>query len=73
MNAVVSPQSHEVHEDNTKIVFDDLSRHVVDAAFRVHQNLGVGLLEGIYEECMVVEFRKRNIQFLRQVEIPTYI
>lgn len=70
LDVKVSPRSHEGHEDNTKIVFDDLSRHVVDAAFHVHKNLGVGLLEGIYEECMVVEFRKRNIPFLRQVEIP---
>jgi GxxExxY protein len=69
-DSAFSPRSHEDHKDNTKIVFDDVSRQVVDAAFRVHQNLGTGLLESIYEECMVVEFRKRKIPFSRQVEVP---
>ena len=40
------------HEDmkitkkSTKIVFDDLSRQVVDAAYQIHQVLGTGLLRG---------------------------
>jgi GxxExxY protein len=69
-DSALSPRSHEVQKDSTKFVFEDLSRQVVDAAFRIHQNLGTGLLEGIYEECMIVELKKRNIPFSRQVEIP---
>jgi len=72
VESVISPRSHEEREAVTKIVFDDLSRQVVDAAFKVHQTLGSGLLEGLYEECMAIELRKRNIAFERQKEIPVF-
>ena len=68
----VSPRSHEEHEAVTKIAFDDVSRQVVDAAYKVHQSLGTGLLEGLYEECLVIELQKRNIPFERQKEIPVF-
>lgn len=67
-------------EDKKKIDFDVLSKDVVDCAFKIHQNLGTGLLESIYEECFVVELEKRKINFERQkvihvdydgVKIPT--
>lgn len=45
---------------------------MVDAAFKVHQTIGPGLLEGLYEECMAIELRKRNIPFERQKEIPVF-
>ena len=47
MQKQVSPRRHEDHKESTKIVFDDLSRQVVDAAYQIHQVLGTGLLEGI--------------------------
>ncbi len=72
MSEAVSLRRCEEHEDATKKVFDDLSRQVVDAAFKVHRTIGSGLLEGIYEECMVIELRKRNIPFERQKQIPLF-
>lgn len=72
MSEAVSPRRRGEHEDATKTVFDDLSRQVVDAAFKVHRTIGSGLLEGIYEECMVIELRKRNIPFERQKQIPLF-
>lgn len=68
----ISPRSHEEHEAVTKIAFDDVSRQVVDVAYKVHQTLGTGLLEGLYEECMVIELEKRRIPFQRQREIPVF-
>jgi GxxExxY protein len=65
-----SPRRHEDHEEVTKIRFDDTSRQVIDAAFKVHQEVGPGLLEGIYEECLAIELRKRRVPFVRQLEIP---
>ena len=43
---------------------------IVDAAFKVHSQLGPGLLEKIYEVCMVHELRKAGCSAARQVEIP---
>lgn len=42
--------------------------HIVDAAMKVHSELGPGLLESAYEACMIHELRKRSIQVRNQVE-----
>ena len=49
-----------------------LSREIVDCAYKVHKQLGPGLLEKIYEACFCRELEKKNIPFKRQVEIPVY-
>jgi GxxExxY protein len=38
----------------------------------VHRQLGPGLLESVYEECMCQELRLRDIPFLAQVELPVF-
>lgn len=47
-----------------------VAAQVVDGAFRVHQELGPGLLESIYETCMCHELMLRKIPFRSQVEYP---
>ena len=43
---------------------------LVDSAFKVHQTLGPGLIESVYEECLYYELRKRGLCIERQKEIP---
>jgi|SRR6218665_2363142 len=47
-----------------------LCQEIVDCAFQVHQELGPGVLEKIYEVCFCHELAKRNSPFLRQVRLP---
>jgi GxxExxY protein len=61
----------------TKKQFDKLSEkeeliasQIVDAAYKVHSNLGPGLLEKVYETCFCHELSKRKLSFQRQVSIP---
>lgn len=49
---------------------NDLSRIVVDAAMAVHRELGPGLLEQIYECCLVEELRQRAVPCECQVMVP---
>lgn len=42
----------------------------MDAAFAVHSELGAGLLESIYEMCMVRELQMRGVRVERQVVVP---
>lgn len=54
---------------------DDLSRdmltqRVIGAAIEVHRQLGPGLLEGVYQECLCHELSLRAISFLRQKIVP---
>jgi len=55
-----------MHEAASPIEFDPLSKQVVDCAFKIHQAIGSGLLEGIYEDCFEIELNKRKIPFERQ-------
>lgn len=43
---------------------------IVDAAYKVHKELGPGLLEKVYEVCFCHELKKRGLSYQRQVDIP---
>ncbi len=47
-----------------------IAKAVLDAAFQVHTALGPGLLESVYEACMVHELELRNIKVMSQVSLP---
>jgi GxxExxY protein len=47
-----------------------LAKAVVDSGFRVHSNLGPGLLESSYEQCLAYEIESRGHEVRRQVAFP---
>ena len=48
----------------------DLTRQIIGAAIDVHRELGPGLLENVYEECLCYELSARKISFEKQKPIP---
>jgi GxxExxY protein len=51
---------------------DDLSRKVIGLAIEVHRQLGPGLLESAYEECLCFELRRAGIPYARQRKLPIH-
>jgi len=47
-----------------------IARMAVDAAFAVHFQLGPGLLESVYELCLVYELKKRGLATDEQILVP---
>ena len=47
-----------------------LTYEIIGAAIEVHRQLGPGLLESAYEECLCQELTIRNIPFERQKPLP---
>jgi GxxExxY protein len=43
---------------------------VVDAALKVHRELGPGLLKSVYETCLARELQKRGLKVEAQKQIP---
>jgi GxxExxY protein len=43
---------------------------IVDAAMQVHRELGPGLLESVYEVCLIEELRNRGLEVQCQVRLP---
>ena len=48
----------------------ELTHRLIGAAITVHRELGPGLLEAVYEECLCFELSRIGIPFERQKPIP---
>jgi len=53
-----------------RIPVNDLTREIIGAGIAVHRELGPGLLESAYQQCMRQELTLRGIPFRREVPIP---
>ena len=49
---------------------EQIAKAIVDCVFKVHKNLGPGLLENIYEVCLCHELTKKQLSYQRQIAIP---
>ena len=49
---------------------EELTEKIIGAGIEVHRELGPGLLESAYEECLCHELHLRNLSFRRQVPLP---
>jgi GxxExxY protein len=47
-----------------------ITEEIIKCAIEVHRNLGPGLLESAYEECLCYEFGLHSIPFRRQIVLP---
>jgi GxxExxY protein len=56
----------------TQKYVNQIAYDIVGCAIEVHKNLGPGLLESIYEKCMIEEIENRGLEVLSQVTIPVY-
>ena len=50
---------------------NQLSSQIIKAAINVHKELGPGLLETVYQSCMIIELKKMGIKI--QPEVPVVI
>lgn len=49
---------------------NSISGAIVDCSVRVHKELGPGLLEGVYEVCLMKELISEGLSVRRQVGVP---
>lgn len=54
----------------TQKYLDELTFNVIGAAIEVHKNMGSGLLESVYQQCMIEELTNRNINFVSEFKVP---
>jgi GxxExxY protein len=55
-----------------KVDVEDVAKAAIDAAYIVYSNLGPGLLESVYEQCLIYEIRKKGLNVESQISIPVY-
>lgn len=56
--------------EKIKVTENEISKIIVDVAYKIHITLGPGLLESVYEAIMEYELKKRGCDVVRQQAIP---
>jgi GxxExxY protein len=56
----------------SELLFKDEVYAIIGAAMEVHNQLGVGFLEPVYQEAMEIELSSRSIPFMPQQEIQIH-
>jgi len=51
---------------------DELTYKIIGCAMKVHNTLGNGFQEVIYQRCLAIELGKASLEFLREEEMPIY-
>lgn len=54
----------------TKKYLNELTYKVIGCAIEVHKHLGPGLLESVYEKCLLRELNLRGIESRSQIWVP---
>ena len=49
---------------------EEIAKIIVNSAFKVHKNLGPGLLERVYEVCLAYEINKAGLNVQSQIDVP---
>lgn len=49
---------------------DEVTEKIIGAAIEVHRELGPGLMESTYDECLALELSLRGLRFERQGTLP---
>ena len=51
---------------------NSISANVIHAAISVHRELGPGLLESVYQDCMLIELRNLGVRVQGEVPLPVF-
>jgi len=49
---------------------NEISKIILDCAFKVHTKLGPGLLEKVYQECLAFELEKKGLKVEKEKPMP---
>lgn len=51
---------------------EELTKIIIGAAFKVYNTMGYGFVESVYENCLLIELRKRGLAVVNQHPITVY-
>jgi len=42
--------------------YEELTKKIIGAAYRVYNKMGFGFLESVYEKCLLIELKKQGLR-----------
>jgi len=54
------------------MITDEMSGNIIKCAYKVHNTLGAGFLEKVYENALAIELRKNGFEVAQQINIPVF-
>lgn len=52
------------------MLYEDLTEKIIGAAIEVHKELGPGLLENVYSECLSYELSQLGLHYKKELNLP---
>jgi len=52
--------------------YTDITEKIIGCSMRAHQRMRNGYHEVIYHRCLIIEFKKINLSFLNEIELPIF-
>lgn len=49
---------------------NQITHEILDSAYKIHSNLGPGLLESAYQACLIYELKKKGIKVESEKPVP---
>lgn len=68
----IETQSSQRFMSYTEKDYNRLTDSIISSAIEVHKELGPGLLESVYEVCLVSVLKSKGISIKRQVVLPVF-
>jgi GxxExxY protein len=67
---MISHRVHKVAEGCFVVELNQISSKIIKAAITVHNELGPGLLESVYRDCMEIELKELGLKVFCEVPLP---
>ena len=55
-----------------RMIKDELTYGIIGCAMKVHNTLGCGFQEVIYQRCLAIEMNRAGLSFGREVDVPIF-
>ena len=69
----MQPRRHGIKEDkgisrkHGKFLYGELTDKIIELAIKIHKKLGAGFIEKVYEKALMIELKKTNMRFEKQM------
>ena len=64
--------NHNVRRRDDQFEDGELTKRIIGCAIEVHNAIGCGFMESIYQNSLGIEFAKEGLNFLREYEMPIH-